>query len=213
MPVTPAAGQAMSAGDVGRFFGDSLRDFSFKKGYIYHNDNGANMWYFALWVDDLRDICVSPADAAALPAGVGCAHVSLLKTWMPDEATATAFSDSLTTQLTRLKKKISAEHFRGMGLLDEAHSTEEYALVSLLVYTPLYRTCHQLLHSAKEALKLPEGVLRGFKACFHVSFDSHDKHRGRMLVTPAASEMPSSSEDPPSPIMKFIGPLVEFHAN
>ena len=125
MPVTPAAGQAMSAGDVGRFFGDSLRDFSFKKGYIYHNDNGANMWYFALWVDDLRDICVSPADAAALPAGVGCAHVSLLKTWMPDEATATAFPDSLAARLTRLKKKRSAEHFRGVGPPDELRAALE----------------------------------------------------------------------------------------
>ena len=105
MPVTPAAGQAMSAGDVGRFFGDGRRDFSFKEGYIYHNDNGNNWWYFALWVEDIRDIGVSPAADAALPAGLGCAHVSLLKSWMPDEATATAFSDSLTTQLTRLKKK------------------------------------------------------------------------------------------------------------
>ena len=115
MPVTPAAGQAMSAGDVGRFFGDSLRDFSFKKGYIYHNDNGNNWWYFALWVDDLRDICVAPADAAVLPAGVGCAHVSLLKTRMPHECTAMAFSDSLKTQLTTLKKKKDATTISAAG--------------------------------------------------------------------------------------------------
>ena len=102
--------------------------------------------------------------------------------------------------------------------MDEVNSTAEYALVPLLVTTTLYNTCHQLVQAAKEAVKLPKKSVRGFRDCFHVSFDSKDKLRGRMLVTPAglqpdASEMPSSSEDPPSPIMKFIGPLVEFHAN
>ena len=171
-----------------------------------------------MWVDDLRDICVSPADAASIPTGVGCAHLSLLKTWMPDEATATAFSDGLTTQLARLKKKTSVEHFCGMGVSNEECSTAEYALVDVLVSTPLYRTCHQLVQAAKEAVNLPKKSVWVFRDCFHVSFDSKEKLRGRMLVTPAglqpdASEMPSSSEVPPSPIMKFIGPLVEFHAN
>ena len=101
--------------------------------------------------------------------------------------------------------------------MDEVNSTAEYALVAVLVATKLYKTCHQLVQAAREAVGLPKKSVR-FRASFHVSFDSKEQLRERILVTPAglqpdASEMPSSSEDPPSPIMKFIGPLMEFHAN
>ena len=78
---------------------------SFKDGYIYFNDNGKGLYYYALWIDDLRDICDDPSDTAALPAKAGCAHVSLLKAWMPDEARATFFAEGLKTHLTNLKGK------------------------------------------------------------------------------------------------------------
>ena len=88
MVVTPAWGQALSAETVGRFFCDGEHEFAFTNSYICCNDNGNNSWHFALWVDDVHDICVSPADAAALPAGKCCAYISLLKTFMSDEAIA-----------------------------------------------------------------------------------------------------------------------------
>ena len=90
MLVTPA----MSAVDVGRFFGDGPRAFSLEPAYAYHNDNGKGWWYYALWVDDYRDIVVG--DVAAIPAAFppGSVHVSLLTAWMPDEATAMEFVDT-----------------------------------------------------------------------------------------------------------------------
>ena len=108
MLVTPA----MSAADVGRFFGDGQRAFSLEPAYAYHNDNGKGWWYYALWVDDYRDIVVG--DVAAIPAAFppGSVHVSLLTAWMPDEATATAFFDAITAKLAlkRAVIKQAAEH-------------------------------------------------------------------------------------------------------
>ena len=63
MLVTPA----MSAADVGRFFGDGQCAFSLEQAYLYHNDNGKGWWYYALWVDDYRDIVVSGVVPAAFP--------------------------------------------------------------------------------------------------------------------------------------------------
>ena len=57
----------MSAADVGRFFGDGQCAFSLEQAYLYHNDNGKGWWYYALWVDDYRDIVVSGVVPAAFP--------------------------------------------------------------------------------------------------------------------------------------------------
>ena len=113
MLVTPA----MSAADVGRFFGDGQRAFSLEQAYVYHNDNGKSWRYYALWVDDYRDIVVG--DVAAIPAAFppGSVHVSLLTAWMPDEATATAFADVLTAKLADLKAKTST-HLNGTGIFN-----------------------------------------------------------------------------------------------
>ena len=73
MLVTPA----MSAADVGRFFGDGQRAFSLEPAYAYHNDNGKGWWYYALWVDDYRDIVVG--EAAPAEFSPGCVHVFLLQ--------------------------------------------------------------------------------------------------------------------------------------
>ena len=57
----------------------------------------------------------------------GCAHVSLLSTWMPDEATATAFADSLREGLSRLKRISEVSHFTGKGQANEDIKEDDYA--------------------------------------------------------------------------------------
>ena len=101
-----------------------------EQAYLYHNDNGKGWWYYALWVDDYRDIVVSGVVPAAFPPG--SVHVSLVTAWMPDEATATAFADALTAKLASLKAK-TLTHFRGAGIFNAdttgMFSDSRYAVV------------------------------------------------------------------------------------
>ena len=196
MLVTPA----MSAVDVGRFFGDGQRAFSLEPAYAYHNDNGKGYWYYALWVDDYRDIVVG--DVAAIPAAFppGSVHVSLLTAWMPDEATATAFFDAITAKLAGLKAK-SSTHFRGTGIfnaeLTGAFSDSRYAVVDLKVDTPLYRTCHHLVQLARQEVRLPQKSVRTFKTSFHASFATGTL--GRPSSAEAADPAPPTLQPTPAP--------------
>ena len=196
MLVTPA----MSAADVGRFFGDGQRAFSLERAYAYHNDNGKGWWYYALWVDDYHDIVVG--DVAAIPAAFppGSVHVSLVTAWMPDEATATAFFDAITAKLAGLKAK-SSDHFRGTGIfnaeLTGTFSDSRYAVVDLKVDTPLYGTCHHLVQLARQEVRLPKKSVRSFKTSFHASFATGTF--GRPSSAEAADAAPPTLQPTPAP--------------
>ena len=162
MPVTPA----MSAADVGLFFGDGERAFSFHAAYVYSNDNGKGWWYYALRANAFSDIVVSGDEIpAALPSG--CVHVSLLSAWMPSEDVALAVSDVMRAKLADFKGKLTsfpwADRFCGTGIFDENIAMEEYAVVELKKETPLYQTCTELVKSPLLEMQLPTRTTNSLK--------------------------------------------------
>jgi len=201
MLVTPAQPRRNLANalEVADFFGDRQRQFNFREGYIYHNDNGKQGWYFALWVDDAKAICVGGEDVV-LPRCV--AHVSLLKAPFQSEALALDFAQRLSKQLNLLKKKQAVDHFQGCGgpPIDE-NVREHYAWFWLDFQCGLYRTCHQLVKGVLGEMHMPWFVRRHTKLSFHVSFDtSRLSSPAPMLATEESDTSQASSPTPTSAI-------------
>ena len=144
---------------------------SLRSCYVYMNYDRDHKYYFALWVDNIRDIVPQGCDISETLSG--SAHISLHKAPLLNQQVADTFKQVLEVQVKRLLTKPTGGHFDALCSLNRECSTPNYALLNIMVHCGLYRTCHTILALAVAGSRMHSTFVGTRRPTFHISLSIH----------------------------------------